>query len=116
MARCQGFDKLLLIDRGEDDVERLAKPPLQLVLPLDRQRRRAEDEHAIDGLAEFHLLDEQARHDRLAGARVVGEQETQAGLREHLLVDGLDLVRQCADSGQTNGELTVVSIRKSDAS
>ena len=110
-----GVDELLLIDGGEDDVERLAEPAQQLVLPLDRQRRRAEDEHALDGLAELQLLDEQAGHDRLAGAGVVGEQEAQPRLRQHLLVDGLDLVRQRADARQADGELAVVGVGQPDA-
>ena len=71
--------------------------------------------HAVDGLAELHLLDEQAGHDGLAGAGVVGEQEPQARLRQHLEVDRLDLVRQGADAGEADGELAVVGVGKADA-
>jgi len=89
---------VLLVDRGVDHVERLAEPAEELVLPLNRQRGWAKDQDAIDGLAELHLLDQKPRHDRLASARVVGQEEPQAWLRKHPLVDGLDLVRQRLDA------------------
>ena len=54
-------------------------------------------------------------HDRLAGAGVIGEKKSQAGLREHLLVDGFDLVRQRADAGKADGEMPVVGVGQSDA-
>ena len=111
-----GVDELLLVDGGEDDVERLAEPAEQFVLPLDRQRGRAEDQDAIDGLAELHLLDQQPRHDRLARAGVVGQQESQTRLRQHPLVDGLDLVRQRADARQADGELPVVHVGQANPS
>ena len=110
-----GVDELLLIDGREDDVERLAEPAEQFVLPLDRQRRGAEDQHAVDGLAELHLLDEQARHDRLARAGVVRQQEAQPRLGQHPQVDGLDLVRQRADARQADGEVAVVRVGEADA-
>ena len=114
-AAVPGVDELLLIDGREDDVERLAEPAEQLVLPLDRQRRRAEDQHAVDGLAELHLLDEQARHDRLARTGVVRQQEAEPRLGQHPQVDGLDLVRQRADAGQADGEVAVVGVGEADA-
>ena len=114
-AAVPGIDELLLIDGREDDVERFAKPAEQFVLPLDRQRRRAQDQHAVDGLAELHLLDEQAGHDGLARAGVVRQQEAEPGLRQHPQVDGLDLVRQRADARQADGEVAVVRVGKADA-
>ena len=48
--------QLLLIDGREDDVERLAEPALHFVLPLDRQRRRAQDQDAVNRLAELQFL------------------------------------------------------------
>ena len=110
-----GIGELLLVHGREDDVERLAEPAQHFVLPLDRQRRRAEDEDAVNGLAEFHFLDEQPGHDRFAGAGVVGEQEAQAGLRQHLHVDRFDLVRQRADAGEADGELAIVGVGEPDA-
>ena len=52
-----GVDQLVLVNGGENDVKRLAKPAEHFVLPLDRQRGGAEDKHPVDGLAELHLLD-----------------------------------------------------------
>ena len=66
----------------------------QLVLPLVDEHARADDEHALGVAADHELLDEQAGHDGLAGAGVVGEQEVQRLAGEHLLVDRRDLVRQ----------------------
>jgi hypothetical protein len=94
---------------------RLAKPAEQLVLPLDCQRSRAEDKHPVDGFAELHLLDEQARHDGLAGAGIVGEQEAQRLARQHRLVDSGDLVRQGLDNGGVNRQHRVEQIRQPDA-
>ena len=37
---------------------------------------------------------EQARHDRLAGTGLIGEQEAHAGQLEEVLVDRFELVRQ----------------------
>ena len=110
-----GIDELLLIDGREDDVERFAEPAEQFVLPLDRQRRGAEDQHPVDGLAELHLLDEQARHDRLARTGVVRQQKAEPRLRQHPQVDGLDLVRQRADARQADGEVAVVRVGEADA-
>ena len=63
-----------------------------LVLPLDRQRSRAEDKDAVNRFPEFHLFDEEAGHDCLAGTGIVGEQKAQPGLRQHFHVNRLDLV------------------------
>ena len=106
--------ELLLVVRGVDDLERLAEEAQQLVLPLDGQRRRNEDQAALDGLAELELLDEEAGHDRLARAGVVGEQEAQPRLRQHLAVDRFDLVRQGADAGEADRELAVVGMSEAD--
>ena len=110
-----GVDELLLVDRREDDVEGLAEPAEQLVLPLDGERRGAEDEDAIDGLAELHLLEEQARHDRLARPRVVRQEEAEPRLRQHPEVDGLDLVGERPDAGEAHREMPVVGVGEADA-
>jgi hypothetical protein len=110
-----GVYELLLIDGREDDVERLAEPAEQFVLPLDRQRCGAQNQYPVDGLAKTHLLDEQASHDGLARTGIVGQQEAKPGLRKHAQVDRLDLVRQGADAGQTDREVPVVRVGESDA-
>ena len=107
--------ELLLVVRGVDDLERLAEEAQQLVLPLEGQRRRNEDQAALDRLAELELLDEEAGHDRLARAGVVGEQEAQPRLRQHLAVDRFDLVRQGADAGEADRELAVVGVGEADS-
>ena len=49
----------------------------QLILPLLDQAAGRDDQAALQVTAEHQLLDVQARHDRLARAGVVGEQEPQ---------------------------------------
>ncbi len=56
VASLPGVRQLLLVDGREDDVERLAEPALHFVLPLDRQRRRAQDQDAVNRLAELQFL------------------------------------------------------------
>lgn len=65
-------------------------------------------EREADGVALFavelvgavhQLADQQAGHDGLAGAGVVGEDEAQRLLGQHGLVDGRDLMRQRFDVG-----------------
>ena len=74
-----------------------------------------EDQAAVDGLPELELLDKQAGHDRLARARIVGEQEAQPRLWQHLPIDRLYLVRQGADARQADRELAVVGVGETDA-
>jgi len=50
--------KLLLVDGGEDDVERFAEPTEHLILPLNRERSGAEDQHPLDRFPQLQLLDE----------------------------------------------------------
>src|SRR5262249_17834185 len=69
------IDELLLVDCGEDDVEWLPEPTQELVLPLDRERGRAQNENPLDRLAELELLDQQAGHDRLAGSRIIRQKK-----------------------------------------
>ncbi len=66
----------------------------QLVLPLLHQTTRSHDETPLHIVAEQQLLDVQPRHDRLARARIVGQQEPQRRAGEEFPVDGRDLVRQ----------------------
>ena len=60
------------------DVEGQMEPAVELVLPLLRETAGTDDETALQVSAGDQLLDEQPRHDGLAGARVVGEQEADA--------------------------------------
>ena len=76
------------------DVERKMELLVELLLPLLDQAAGADDHAAMDVAAQQQFLDEQAGHDGLAGAGIVGQQEAQRLARQHLLVDGGDLVRQ----------------------
>ena len=56
-----------------------------------------------------------SRHDRLARARIVGEQEPQRLTRKHRLVDGRDLVRQRLDERRMHGQHRIEEMRQTDA-
>jgi len=66
---------------------------LELLGPLVDQAPGRDDQAAGEVTAQQQLLDVEPGHDRLARARVVGEQEPQRGARQQLLVDRADLVR-----------------------
>ena len=68
--------------------------PVELVLPLLGKHTGADDEATLQIAASNQLLDEEARHDRLPGAGIVGEEEAQRLAGEHRLVDRGDLVRE----------------------
>ena len=76
----------------------------QLVLPLLDKPAGRDDQAALQVTAEHQLLDVEARHDRLPGAGVVGEQEPQRGPLDQLAVDGLDLVRERFEVGGVDRE------------
>ena len=58
-----------------EDLEAQAELLLQFVLPLVGEATGRDDEAALQVAAEQQLLDEQAGHDGLARAGIVGEQE-----------------------------------------
>ncbi len=97
------------------DLEGQMEAPVQLVLPLLGEAAGADDEAALEVAARDQLLDEQPGHDRLAGARVVGEQEAQRLARQHRLVDGGDLVRQRLDERGVDGEHGIEQVGQADA-
>ncbi len=108
---------------GVGGVDHLARHDLEaevellthLVLPLVDQHARADDEHAPRVAADHELLDEQAGHDGLAGAGIVGEQEVQRLAREHLLVHRRDLVRQRQDVGGAHRKQRIEEVGELDA-
>ena len=88
---------------GQDlEVEPEAIP--QLVLPLRHEAARSDDQAALNVAADHQLLDVEARHDRLARARVIGEQEAQRLARQHAPVDGVDLVGKRIEVRGLDGE------------
>ena len=76
---------------------------------------QGDDEGAGERPAQFEFLQQQPGHDGLAGAGVVGQQEAQAGLAQHAVVDGLQLVGQGINAGHADGELRVVGVGQADA-
>lgn len=88
-----GFREVARQDRHLD-AELLRK----LGLPLLNQPTRGDDQATLHVTAEQQLLEVEAGHDRLPGARIVREQETQgAGLGQHGAVNGPNLVGQGID-------------------
>ena len=75
-----------------------AEARLQLVLPLQDDRRRARDDDAADLLAQEQLADDQPRLDGLAEADVVGDEEVDAGQQQRL-AQRLELVGHHLDAG-----------------
>ena len=96
------------------DVERQVEPAVQLVLPLLGEAAGADDQTALKVAAGDQLLDEQPRHDGLAGARVVGEQEAQGLPGQHGFVDRGDLVRQRLDHRRVHGEHGIEEMGEAD--
>src|SRR5581483_6046932 len=86
------------------DVEGQIEATIEFVLPLLCQAPRANDKTALQVAAGDQFLDQEPSHDGLAGARIVGKQETQWLAREHALVDGRDLVRQRLDDRSVDRE------------
>jgi hypothetical protein len=59
---------------------------------------------------DLQLLEQQSGHDGLPRARIVGEQEADAGQPHEVVVDGLELVRQRIDPGDREREVQVVLV------
>ena len=97
------------------DFEGQVEAAVEFVLPLLGEAAGADDQAALQVAAGDQFLDEQPGHDGLAGAGIVGEQETQRLARQHGLVDGRDLVRQRFDQRGVDGEHRVEQMRKADA-
>lgn len=81
---------------------------LELLLPLDGQRSRAEDEDPVGHRPQVELLGQEPGHDGLACTGIVGEDKSQPSLGQHVLVDGDDLVRQAANAREADREVRVV--------
>ena len=90
-----------------DDLELLVELLLQLALPLEGEVGRADDEDALDQAAQLQFADQQAGHDRLARAGVVGEQEAHPRELEQIVVNRLKLVRQRIDAADRQAEIRI---------
>ena len=93
----------------------LAELVLHFALPLEGEVGRRDDEGALDQAANLQFLDEQAGHDGLAGAGVVGQQEPDARQLHEVIVNRLKLVRQRINARDGEREIRVVFIGQSQA-
>ena len=68
-------------DVGTRDVcETLLKPIFQLVYPLHNEVPGCDNQDALRLIAEFELLRDEPRHNRLASTRVIGDEKADARL------------------------------------
>ena len=109
IARARGFDHAPCQD-VELQTEFLAK----FVLPLLDEASRGDDQAALQVAPCAQLLDQQPGHDRFARPRIVCQQEAQRLTRQHLAIDGGDLVRQWIDQAGVNGEIGIEMMRERD--
>ena len=77
--------------------ELLVELLLEFPLPLEGEIRGGDDQDSLGQAPQLQFPDEQAGHDGLAGAGVVGQQETYARQLQQEVVDCLQLVRQGID-------------------
>ena len=103
--------QLVVGEELEGEVEAVA----ELVLPLFRQCARTHHQATLQVAARDELLHEQARHDRLSGARIVGQEEAQGLSWQHLPVHRRDLVRQRLDPRRVDGQHGVEEVRQPNA-
>ncbi len=106
------------LDHGPgQNLEPKAELVVQLVLPLLHQRSGSHDQATGQVAAQEQLLDVQTAHDRLAGTRIVGQQEAQRRPVQHraVVVDRPDLVRQWADIAGGDGQHRIEVGRIADA-
>ena len=96
-------------------VERETELLGHFVLPLLDEAAGRNDQAPFEIAADQQLLDEEARHDRLASAGVVGEQEAQWLAWKHLAIDGGDLMRQRLDLRRRDRDVGVEEISQTNA-
>jgi hypothetical protein len=111
------LDERITSDRGLDllarhDVEGEIELLLQLVLPLLDEAARRNNKATLQVTADDQLLDEETGHDGFARARIIGKQEPQRLPRQHLAIDGRDLMRQRLDPRTVDGEIGVEQVGK----
>ncbi len=94
-----------------------AQPELfgQLLFPLADETSGGDDEASLYIAADHELLDVETGHDRLAGARIVGQEEAQRLSRQHHAVDRFDLVRERVDLTRGERQVGVKEVGQVDA-
>ena len=80
----------------------------QLPAPLVLEVAWGDDENPPDEVAELHLLDDQAGHDRFSGSRIVGDEKADAGQLQDVAVNRLDLVGQGVHLGGVHSQERIV--------
>ena len=90
-----------------EDEELFVELLLELALPLEGEIGRCDDEDPLRKATQLQLADQETRHDRLARARVVGEQEAHPGELEQMVVDRFQLVGQRIDTRDRKPEIGV---------
>ena len=88
---------------------------IELVLPLLGQIARRNDHAALQIAADDQLLQEQARHDGFARARIVGQNIAQRQPGQHFLIDRRNLMRQWLNGGGVDGQIRVEQMRQMNA-
>ena len=112
---CHGFDAVIRAQHvAADDLELLAELVLQFALPLEGEVGRRDDQGALDQAANLQFLDQQAGHDGLAGAGIVGQQEADARQLHEVVVNGFELVRQRIDAGDREREVRIVLVGQTE--
>jgi len=67
---------------------------IKLALPLEGEVGRTDDQDALGQAAQLKLADQQAGHNGLAGAGVIGQQKAHPPQLQHVVVNRFELVRQ----------------------
>jgi hypothetical protein len=98
-----------------ENLEGQVKAPVEFILPLFGQTAGADDQAALQVTADDQFLDQQAGHDRLAGAGVVRQEKAQRLARQHGFVDRGDLVRQRINERGVHRQHGIEEMRKPDA-
>ena len=86
----------------------------QFVLPLLNQAAWSHHKATLKITAGDQLLDQQAGHDRLPGAWIVGQQKPQRLTWNHVSIDSRDLVGQGIHKAGVDGEIGVEKVGQLD--
>ena len=97
------------------DLEMQVEFAIELVLPLLGKAARRDDHTAFQIPADEQFLEKQSRHDGLARAGVVREDVAERQARQHLLIDGRDLMRQGIDGRGMHSKIGVEEVGDVDA-
>src|SRR5713226_1358994 len=87
--------------------ELLVKLLLKFALPLEREVCRTQNENPLNQSAKLQLPDEQARHDRFACTRIVGQKKTNTRQLEEIVVNSFKLMRKRIYTGNRKTEIRI---------